>query len=225
MPTFFRVFIPVILVLCLTTACKKEYSYEGGPVKSEDTVSTPEVVNYAPYTKGAVYNYMYNTKTDTFYYSMTVIGDTLIQGNTFFIQSDGYNKQYNRYSEGVYYYFEPAYKSPTSNHPAAIRPVLYDYYPLNGHWSDTVKATTFSGGPETALLDYHIIQKATPKTVMGNTYSKVIGVKQDGYLIIEGKAYSLGTIGNYYYADSVGFVEKDSPTDTIRLISYSLKNQ
>ena len=225
MPSLIRVFIPVIIVLCLTVACKKEYSLEGMPEVPVDSVSEPEVINYAPYTKGAVYNYMYNTATDTFYYSLTVIGDTLIQGNTYLIQSDGYNKQYMRYSQGIFYYYEPAYTSATSYHPAAVRPVLYDYLPLNGHWSDTVKATTFSGNPETGLLDYHIIQKATPKTVLGNTYSKVIGIKQDSYLIIEGKAYSLGTVGNYFYADSVGFIEKDAATDTIRLISYSLKNQ
>lgn len=63
MPSFIRVFIPVIIVLCLTVACKKEYSLEGMPEVPVDSLSEPEVVNYAPYTKGAVYNYMYNTAT------------------------------------------------------------------------------------------------------------------------------------------------------------------
>ncbi|WP_343691521.1 hypothetical protein [Chitinophaga sp.] len=226
MPYFKRVFAPVILVLCLATACKKEYSYEGMPeIPKADTVKTPEVVyDYAPYTKGSTYNYMYKTQTATYYYTVTVTGDTVLQGNTYAVLSDGYNLQFIRYNKGGYYLFEPAYTSSTSYHPAAVRPFLYDNYALNAHWSDTIKATTFHGDPETALLDYHIIQKGTPKTVMGKTYSRVIGVKQDGYIIAGGQANSIGTIANYFYADSTGFIEKDSPTDTIVLLSYDRKN-
>lgn len=228
MPNFTRVFAPVVLVLCLTVACKKEYSLEGMPVETVDTVKTPapvpEVYDFAPYTKGSTYNYMYKTQTDTYYYTLTVTGDTVLQGNTYAVLTDGYNLQFIRYSNGGYFLFEPAYTSTTSYHPAAVRPFLYDNYPLNGHWSDTIHATTFAGAPETAMLDYHIIQKATPKTVMGKTYSHVIGVKQDGYIIAGGKANSIGTIANYFYADSTGFIEKDSPVDTIVLLSYDLKH-
>jgi hypothetical protein len=224
MPHFMRVFAPVILVLCLATAC--EYSYEGIPEPAKvDTVKTPEVVyDYAPYTKGSTYNYRYTTQSGVYYYTLTVTGDTVLQGNTYAVLTDGYNLQFIRYNKGGYYLFEPAFTSSTSYHPAAVRPFLYDNYELNAHWSDTIHATTFAGAPETAMLDYHIIQKGTPKTVMGKTYSRVIGVKQDGYIIAGGKANSIGTIANYFYADSTGFIEKDSPTDTIVLLSYELKH-
>lgn len=194
------------------------------PAKPEVPVEEePVPSHYAPYTKGSTYNYMFKTKTETYYYTLTSTGDTTINGRTYAILTDGYNLQYISYDQGGYYLYEPAFDSETSHHPAAVRPFLYDYLALNSQWNDTIKATTFAGDPETAMLKYTIIQKGTPMTVAGKTYSSVIGVKQDGYIIAGGLANPIGTIANYYYADSTGFIEKDAPNDTIRLLSYELK--
>lgn len=228
MPIRVRTFLSVVMTVCLLGACRRyEYSYEGmpaEPVKPEVPVEEePVPSHYAPYTKGSTYNYMFKTKTETYYYTLTSTGDSIINGRTYAILTDGYNLQYISYENGGYYLYEPAFDSETSHHPAAVRPFLYDYLALNSQWDDTIRATTFAGAPETAMLKYTIIQKGTPMTVAGNTYASVIGVKQDGYIIAGGQANPIGTIANYYYADSTGFIEKDAPNDTIRLLSYELK--
>lgn len=229
MPYCIRALAPVLIVVCLLGACKKEYSLEGMPEQSEDTVAVPVVTppavvhDYAPYTKGSTYNYVFKTKSVEYYYTLTVTGDTVVGDKKYVILSDGYNLQYISYTNGGYFLYEKAFKSSTSYHPAAVRPFLYDYLELHATWTDTIKATTFAGAPETAMLGYEIIQKGTPKTVDGKTYNSVIGVRQDGYIIAGGQANSIGTIANYYYADSTGLIEKDSPIDTIRLLSYDLK--
>lgn len=207
-----RVALPALVLLSLIVSCRKEKSLE----------EKPAVCGYAPYIVGSTFNFMRTSQTDTAYYTLTVTGDTTLQGNDFHILSDGYNIQYIRCDNGDYTLFEPGFTSATAVHEDAVRPFLYDHYDLNYTWEDSVNATTFEGGREQSLLGYEIVEKGDIKTVLGKNYYAVVGVRQDGYIVIGGLTFKLSTIGTYYYANGAGLIEKDTPTDTTRLISYQL---
>ena len=200
----------------LFLACKKEYSKEGLDlvVVTPPVADTPVIVatcEYNPYTVGSKFDYSYVTEAnDTIAYTLGVVGDTTISGHRFSILSDGYNRQFIRCDNGSYYLFEKGVAEPGYQRPDGFRLYLHDDKPLGGTWADTVNAVV-SGQPSVGLLQYTVLEKNSTRTVLGHTYTDVIGVRQDAALLIAGKVYFLNTIATYYYAKKVGYIEVEAP--------------
>lgn len=216
------------LSVSLFLACKKEYSKENQdiitppPITTQPPVSTA-TCEYNPYATGNTFDYQYISESnDTSYYTMGVSGDTLIDGNKFAIVSDGYNKQYIRCDNGRYYSFEKGVSQTDYQRPDGIRLFLYDDKEKGATWADTA-TSVISGKPVVGLLQYTILEKGSTRTVLGQTYTDVIAVKQDAALLIDGTVYPLNTIATYYYAKKVGYIEVIAPTYKIAMKSASIK--
>jgi hypothetical protein len=199
-------------LICLS-ACKKE--------KSKETI--PEVCEYIRYTLGSTFDYEYVTTTqDTIAYTITVTGDTLINGDNFSILNNGYANQYIGCDNGRYFLFELGISVPGYERPDGLRLFLYDNKPMGATWSDTIVAVA-AGQQQIGLLQYTILKKENSRTVLGHEYANVIGVRQDAALLINGTLSPLGNIATYYYAKDVGYIQALSARYTISLKSYNIK--
>lgn len=202
----------ILICTVLLSACKKE--------KSKEPVI--ETCGYAPYTTGSSFGYEYASDTDTFLYTITVIGDTLLEGKRFSILSSGTANQYIRCDNGRYYLFEPGISLPDYQTSDGFRLFLYDTKAIGTGWSDTINAVV-SGEKKSALLVYTIIQKGIKKKILGQEYADVIGVRQDIALLSAGTVYPIGNIATYYYAKNVGYIQAISKDYTISLRNYNIK--
>jgi hypothetical protein len=194
-------------------SCKREKSSE----------AVYKVCGYAPYTTGTTFDYVYVSNTqDTLAYTLTVTGDTLINGDRFSILNNGYTSQYVRCDSGRYFLFEFGLSTPDYERPDGLRLFLYDNKSVGATWSDTIIAVA-SGQPQIGLLQYTILQKGGPRTVMGHEYANVIGVRQDAAVLIDSTIHPIRTIATYYYAEDVGYIQAVGPQYIVSLKSYNVK--
>lgn len=202
-------------VLCagvlLSVACVKEKSIE----------TIPEVCAYAPYTKGNTFTYEYASETDTIQYTLTVTGDTVLQGRRFSVLNNGYTNQYIGCDEGRYYLFEAGISLPDYQTKDGIRLFLYDDKTTGAQWTDNVEIT-YNGMKETGVLQYSILEQSKNITLNGHEYKNVIVVQQDAGLLIDGVVYPLGPIATYYYAKDIGYIYVIGNNYSISLISLSI---
>lgn len=217
-----------LLCACLAMACKKEYSKEDWDVPTPVEVTppvaeVPETCGYSPYTIGSKFDFEFKSGANGSItpYSVSVRKDTTINGEHFSILSSGSTEQYLTCKDGKYYLYEPAVNLPSYKTVAGNRVFLYDYKSVGNTWADTIQITN-AGLKQTGLIVYTILQQGISKKVLDTTYNDVIGVKQESALLIEGKTYIMRTIGTYYYAKGVGYIEADYDADTTRLKSYSI---
>ena len=205
-------------ILCCGTFCL----LFAGCSKEKSNEETYDRCNYAPYVPGNSFTYQRILAShDTLVYTVKVTGDTLLQGQIYAVLNNEYNNQYIRCNDGLYYLFEPGVSRPDYESPDGERLFLYDYMKPGQSWINNISATV-SGVEQQGVLQYTVIQTGVPKTVLGNTYTDVIGIRQDADLILDGVFFPIGTIATYYYAKGVGYIEVDSPTDTIRMLRYSV---
>ncbi|SHM44107.1 hypothetical protein [Chitinophaga sp. CF418] len=196
-------------------ACRKEKSLEG--------IITDFHCGYAPYSTGSSFTYQYtNSSGDTSQYSLLVSGDTTINGYRYSILNDGYSDQFIRCDNGSYFLYEQALSLPDYQLEAGDRLFLHDSYSEGATWSDTINVT-ISGVEQTGLLQYHMLAQQTTHTVLGKEYKNVIVVRQDAAVLVGETLYPAGTIATYYYALGIGYIETVSPTDTIRLMNYTIR--
>lgn len=193
-------------------SCKKEKSGE----------SIFETCGYAPYSIGSTFDYQYVSGSDTLLYTLTVTGDTLLNGNRFSVLSSGMANQYIGCDNGRYYLFEPRVSLPDYEIPDGFRLFLLETTPVGRGWSDTIRAL-ISGEEQIALLKYLIIQNGTPRTILGHEYASVIGVQQSSALLSAGVVYPLDNIATYYYAKDVGYIQAIANNYSISLRSYHIK--
>lgn len=195
-------------------ACRKERSQEAPPANFH--------CGYAPYTVGSSFTYQYiNSGGSTTQYILSVRADTTINGKVYSILNDGSLDQFIRCDNGRYYLYEQAISLPEYELAPGNRIFLRDDFPIGATWTDTIYAT-ISGLKQTGLLKYRIISREPSYKVLGRNYSNVVTVRQDASILIGESEYPVGTVATYRYAYGVGYVETTSPTDTVRLIDYSI---
>lgn len=197
-------------------ACKKERSHEG-------TVKPSTPASYAPYTVGSSFLYEdVSTLNDTTTYTVTVTGDTVINGLTYQIMtgSNGVTTFNNYDDQGNYYqiannvtyqqYSFGTFKSLYLKSAAAV----------GATWNDTL-AITVQGLAQRGKLTYTMAQKAISKTVGDTSFTGVSAVQTSGALLDLPLPITI-SLGTNFYAAGVGLVETDTQTDTVRLISYTI---
>jgi hypothetical protein len=215
-----------VVLVCLLQACRKEYSKEDWiietPVETVPPVAEkPETCTYSPYTVGSTFTYRYKAGAVDVPFTVTVSRDTIIKGDHYSILSSSNQEQYVSCKDGSYYLYETGINLPDYTANAGKREFLYDFKSLGDKWADTINIMN-NGERQTGLIIYTLIKSSGPKTVLGKEYQDVLGVQQDAGLLIAGKSYVTNRIGTYYYAKGVGYIEADYPSDTTRLMSYSI---
>ena len=224
--------LTLILFALLISACKKEYSYEGGQ-------GTRKCVGceYLPLCDSSVFVYVDSSNTiDTLTGIVRVGTDSTIDGKTY-----SHVTGFAAFPDGLLYNCEGGdYKTildissfgintdsivqallATIQLPFPIPPgtiqvpeqfktsFLKTTLPLNGSWNDVLYS--FGLPPLfnfSASLDYKIIEKNVQRTIFQKTYSNVIHVR--------GKLNIISTAGNipapdivveYFFAKDVGIIE------------------
>jgi hypothetical protein len=200
-------------------ACKKEKSREGEPPGTP-----PSTCGYAPYTNGSTYNYetVRGTSTDTTYFTVTVTGDSTINGLTYKKLASDTATTYDRCDNGVYTQMVKglSYMGYTADSVTSV--YLKDNVPAGSSWSDTV--TVREGGVNlNVYLTYTIIQKGINKRVFDLDYTEVIAVRLSASAKVLGQTIPLGTMATNYYAKDIGLIQVDQAEDTTRLKSYNIQ--
>lgn len=198
----------------LLIACSKEMSNDGTGFPTCD---------YSPYTTGTSFSYIDVNKTqDTISYTLTVSGDTSINGTSYKIVGDDSVFFCSSCKDGIYTQIASILTFQGYKADSLKLTYLKENAPLGGSWSDTV---TVSNGNLTtkAVLQHTITQKGATKTVNGKNYLDVIAVKLDASAIVLNNPVAIGTISTSYYAKGIGLIEADQADDTIKLVSYILK--
>lgn len=206
-----------LVAALLISACKKEKSKEGNtpPVKG--------TCDYAPYTAGSTFTYEnINNKKDTMRYTLTVGGDTTVNGVKYVRLGNDSTHTFIRCNEGDYVQIADALRFQDYIASDLKTTYLKDYPAIGNSWNDTVEV---SDGTRTvaAIIKYTISQKGISKTVLGRNFADVITVRVDGFALVLGNPVSVGTIGTVYYAKGTGMIETDADGDTTRLKSFSIK--
>ena len=212
----YRILFSVGAIVTFLSACRKEKSIESTP-------EPPTTCDYAPYTIGSAFEYLYiNSNHDSGTYALNVTGDTVLSGDRYSILNDGSGEQYIRCSDGSYFLYEPGMSAPDYELEAGARLYLRDNQPVGSKWTDTINFV-LSGVEQRGLLQYEIEAKNSSMTVLGKEYKDIVRVRQDAVVLVGEVPIPVGTIGTYYYARGIGYIETDSPTDTIRLKNYDIK--
>jgi len=203
----------------LLWACKKELSREG---EEPPVVST---CSFAPYTTGSTFTYsQVNAASllDTTYFTMTVTGDSVINGQNFRKLTTDTATTYDRCDgAGNYYQLVQGLSFEGYTADSIVSTYLKDNVSKGASWTDTV--TVRNGSDEqTVILTYTVKQKGIQKTISGLDFTNVIGVALSASVKILGTTLSLGTVATNYYAEGVGLIEIDQAEDTTRLHDYNI---
>lgn len=201
-------------------ACKKEKSREGEPPPA----TPPSTCGYAPYTNGSTYNYesVRGTSPDTTFFTVTVTGDSLINGQTYKKLASDTATTYDRCENGNYYQMVKGLSYQGFTADSVMSVYLKDNVAAGSSWSDTV---TVREGPinQDVYLNYTITQKGINKRVFDLDYTEVIAVRLSASVKVLGQTISLGTLATNYYAKDIGLIQVDQEEDTTRLRSYNIE--
>ncbi|HEU4552577.1 MAG TPA: hypothetical protein VFS25_07080 [Chitinophaga sp.] len=205
--------------LLLLWACKKELSREG---EVPPVVST---CSYAPYTAGSVFNYDHinsSNPLDTGFFTVTVTGDSTINGQTFRKLTSDTATTYDRCDgNGNYYQLVKGLSFEGYTADSIVSVYLKDNVNTGASWTDTVTVRKGSDA-QTVILTYTVTQKGVQKSIYGLDFTNVIGVALSASVKFLGTTISLGTVATNYYAEGVGLIEIDQAEDTTRLRQYSI---
>ena len=201
-------------------ACKKEVSRESAappPVAS--------TCSYAPYTAGSTYDFV-NTNSsnplDSNFFTVTVTGDSTINGLTFRKLSSDTATTYDRCDgNGNYYQMVKGISFEGYSADSVVTLYLKDNVNAGASWNDT--ATVKKGTDEQkVMLTYTVTQKGGQKTVAGLDFTNVITVTLSASVKFLGTTIPLGIIATNYYAEGIGLIEIDQQDDTARLLKYNI---
>jgi len=222
-PSYMRrnYFWPLALMIggLILWACKKEVSREGEPPGT-----IPSTCGYAPYTNGSTYNYeTYRGETaDTNFFTVTVTGDSTINGQSYKKLSSDTATTYDRCDNGTYHQMVKGLSYMGYSVDSVMSIYLKDFVPAGSSWSDTV--TVKDGGVNVNVyLTYTITQKGINKRVFDLDYTEVIAVRLTAAAKVLGQTIPLGTLATNYYAKDIGLIEVDQEADTTRLRSYNIE--
>ncbi|NIG52354.1 hypothetical protein [Chitinophaga sp. Cy-1792] len=178
---------------------------------------------YAPYTQGSAFTYLnINQSQDSTTYTLTVNGDTTINGNNYRKLGDDSVFMCSGCTDGTY--TQVASLLSFDGYTASDLRITYlkDFLPLGSTWSDTINVTN-NGISTTAYLQYTITEKGTSRVVNGIAFTDVIAVQMDASASVLSSTMPIGTLSTSYYARGVGLIEADQAQDTTRLIKYNIK--
>ncbi|NLU96358.1 hypothetical protein [Chitinophaga sp. Ak27] len=211
------VLIVMLAAVTLLFACSKEMSREGDN-------SQPPAGNcdYAPYTNGSSFSYVnVNSAKDTTHYTLTVSGDTTINGNVY--KKIGNDSVFTCSACNTGIYTQVASILTFQGYKADDLKLTYlkDNVPAGTSWQDTISVT--NGGISTSgIIQFTVTQKGITKAVNGKDYAEVIAVRMDAFALVLGNAVPVGTLSTSYYGKGIGLIEADQEQDTTRIVSYTL---
>jgi hypothetical protein len=202
-------------------ACKKEKSREGEPPTTPPSTSN---CGYSPYTNGSVYNFEnVNANTsDTNFFTVTITGDSVINGQTYKKLSSDTATTYDRCENGSYRQLVKGISYQGFTADSVMTTYLKDNVPAGSTWSDTVEVKD-GGIAQDVYLNYTITQKGINKRVYDLDYTEVIVVRLSASTKILGQTINLGTLATNYYARDIGLIQIDQAEDTTRLRSYNIQ--
>jgi len=205
----------IMLCVLMLISCSKEMSTEEGEVNSK--------CDYAPYTQGSTFTYLnVSTGGDSTQYTLTVNGDTTINGNVYRKLGDSTAFMCSNCTDGVYTQIASILSFDGYTASDLRLTYLKDFLPAGSTWSDTI--TVSAGGISTrALLQYTIVQKGSNKVVNGHDYTDVIGIQIDASATTASATLPVGTVAVNYYARGIGLIESDQAQDTTRLVNFNIK--
>lgn len=192
------------LLSCLTAAtlfissCQKDDLTE--------TTPTPTILDYSHLTTGSNWTYKYtegSAAPDTF--KLTVLAkDTVANGRTYKVlsSSDGAKNNYMAKTGNNYYRFA---SFPAFGLVDVEELYLKDNEAVNATWNKAV-SFIYLGNPYNANLVYVVKGKDQSRTVNGKPFSRVIHVKLDISVSLNGLSLPLGG-GDFYYAEGIGMIE------------------
>ncbi|WP_143308570.1 hypothetical protein [Chitinophaga vietnamensis] len=208
-------YLGTILLSCLLLfSCSKEMSREGtGPVSTCD---------YAPYTQGSTFTYLnFNQAKDSATYTLTVDGDTTINGNVYKKLRDDSVFMCSGCKDGTYSQVASIMSFQGFKASDLRLNYLKDFLPAGSVWKDTITASNGTIAT-TGVLQYTILGKGAGKTVNGKAYTDVITVQMEAAAIVGGNPVPVGILSTSYYAKGVGLIEADQAQDTTILLSYRI---
>ncbi|MGX5818260.1 hypothetical protein ACWKWU_08705 [Chitinophaga lutea] len=212
-----RMLLPVASLIVLSTlSCKKETSLETPPASN--------VCDYAPYTVGSEFSYemVDNASSDTLRFGLRALKDSIIDKKPHRVLEDDLTGELSFFRCGGGSYYQVAPITGIPNVPDTVIASLYlkDNAALGSSWEEEVLIDLPPIGQIPLTLSYTIIQKGTSKTVLGKRFDNVIGVRMDISLPPLLPAEEIST---NYFAKGVGLIEVDTPADTTRIASYTIK--
>lgn len=205
----------IVLVVMMLFSCSKEMSTEEGAATSK--------CDYAPYTQGSSFTYLnVSTGGDSTQYTLTVNGDTTINGNVYRKLGDSSVFMCSNCTGGVYTQIASILSFDGYSASDLRLTYLKDFLPAGSSWADTIEVST-AGITTRGLLQYTIIQKGTNKVVNGYDYTDVIGIQVDASATAASATLPVGTVAVNYYARGIGLIESDQTQDTTRLVHFNIK--
>ncbi|PSL49241.1 hypothetical protein CLV51_101571 [Chitinophaga niastensis] len=208
--------LAILTVSALLFSCSKEMSRAG---------DTPPVstCDYAPYTTGSSFSYMnVNRSKDTVKYTLTVSGDTTINGNVYKKVTNDSVFTCSNCKDGIYTQVASILTFQGYRADDLQLTYLKDNVPAGTTWSDTISVTN-GGITSSGILEFTVTQKDITKTVNGKDYTQVIAVRMDAFALLLNNPVSVGTISTSYYGKGVGLIEADQLQDTTTITAYILK--
>ncbi len=212
-----RLLVAISLCAFLLFSCSKEMSTE--------TDSPNNSCSYAPYSQGSSFTYLsVNQSKDSTTYTLTVNGDTTINGNVYRKIGDDKVFMCSGCTNGVY--TQIASILSFDGYKAADLRLTYlnDFLPVGSSWTDTISVKNDST-TSTAVLQYTIMEKGGNRMVNGKGYTDVITVQTDASATVMNTLLPLGTISTNYYAKGIGLIESDQSQDTTTLVGYTLNKK
>jgi hypothetical protein len=210
--------ITMLSALLLLFSCSKEMSDEG-----EAPGSPASPCDYAPYTTGSSFSYInVNRAKDTINYTLTVSGDTTINGNVYKKLGNDSVFTCSNCENGVYTQVASILTFQGYQADDLELTYLKDDAPAGTSWQDTISVTN-NGITSTGILEFTVLRKGFTKTVNGKDFSDVIAVQMDAIAIVFGNPIPVGTISTSYYGKGVGLIEADQLEDTTRLTAYAIQ--
>lgn len=187
-----------------SVGCKFPITFTAGTV-----TANCKACNYVPYCDGSTYTYIDTTATGVnppVTQALTYLTDSIIDGKIFkkFTVSNSAGNTFYNCTGGV---STSLVLNGTSIGGTTIPVVkivmLKANSPVGTTWQDTIPLT----GGATAIYTSSIIAKGISRTVLSNTFSDVIHMRQEGNLVIPGLGSSPFSTGDNYFAKDVGLVE------------------
>ncbi|MBV8254612.1 MAG: hypothetical protein JO154_18570 [Chitinophaga sp.] len=199
----------------LLISCSKEMSTENDSPSSS--------CSYAPYTQGSSFTYLnVNQSNDSTSYTLTVNGDTTINGNVYRKIGDDKVFMCSGCANGIYTQIASILSFEGYTASDLRLTYLNDFLPVGSSWTDTIAATN-NGATSTAVLQYTIMGKGGNRMVNGKGYTDVITIQTDASATVMNTILPLGTISTSYYAKGVGLIETDQAQDTTKLVGFTIK--